>query len=264
MVSLRSFEHFEVALFLWNFFLPLHLRLIKLLWLWLWLLLLLLTSIFIETCQETTCAKRKTNCAITTSFSQPVLLSAMALDQSAREIPFYGFGKIYIFLLFCLLTGHSQSIWSFPCCNHNNSQDSSSCQVAWIVSKNLHFKYDFNVTVLLWKLWLINLQPLVLILSCFRAGLIFYRVGVKGINKKTGKDILLDYIIEEVSGRSLNCLILVWITLCLWGRLSLKFTPCRGIQVPESGVWNPGKFCLWNLNPGLWNPEYGSRNLECH
>lgn len=41
----------------------------------------------------------------------------------------------YIFLLFCLLTGHSQSIWSFPCCNHNNSQDSSSCQVAWIFSK---------------------------------------------------------------------------------------------------------------------------------
>lgn len=40
----------------------------------------------------------------------------------------------YIFLLFCLLTGHSQSIWSFPCCNHNNSQDSSSCQVAWYFS----------------------------------------------------------------------------------------------------------------------------------
>ena len=107
----------------------------------------------------------------------------------------------------------------------------------------------------LWKLWLINLQPLVLILSCFRAGLIFYRVGVKGINKKTEKDILLDYIYlkEEVSERSLNCLILVWIALCLWGRLSLNFIPCRGIQVPESGVWNPGKFCSWNLEP--WSLE---------
>ena len=108
-----------------------------------------------------------------------------------------------------------------------------------------------NVTVFLWKLWLINLQPLALILSYFRAGLIFYRVGVKGINKKTGKDILLDYsyLIEEVSGSSLNCLILVWIALCLGGRLSLKFTPCRGIQVPESEVWNAGRFCLWNLEP---------------
>ena len=47
----------------------------------------LLTSIFVETFWETTCVKRKTNCAITTSFSRPVLLSAMALDQSAREIP---------------------------------------------------------------------------------------------------------------------------------------------------------------------------------
>ena len=47
----------------------------------------LLTSIFVETFWETTCVKRKTNCAITTSFSQPVLLSAIALDQSAQEIP---------------------------------------------------------------------------------------------------------------------------------------------------------------------------------
>ena len=109
--------------------------------------------------------------------------------------------------------------------------------------------------MLLWKLRLINLQPLVLLLSCFRAGLIFYRVGVKGINKKTGKDILLDdtYLIEEVSERRLNWLILVWIALCLWGRLSLEFTPCRGIQVPESGVWNPGRFCLRNLEP--WAAE---------
>ena len=47
----------------------------------------LLTSIFVETFWETTCVKRKTNCAITTSFSRPVLLSAIALDQSAQEIP---------------------------------------------------------------------------------------------------------------------------------------------------------------------------------
>ena len=47
----------------------------------------LLTSIFVETCWETICAKRKTNCAITISFSRPVLLSAIALDQSAQEIP---------------------------------------------------------------------------------------------------------------------------------------------------------------------------------
>ena len=47
----------------------------------------LLTSIFVETLWETTCVKRKTNCAITTSFSRPVLLSAIALDQSAQEIP---------------------------------------------------------------------------------------------------------------------------------------------------------------------------------
>ena len=100
--------------------------------------------------------------------------------------------------------------------------------------------------MLLWKLWLINLQPLVLILSCFRAGLIFYRVGVKGINKKTGKDILLDYIylIEEVSERSLNCLILVWIALCLQARLSL-ISSLAG----ESRFQNPGKFCFWNPEP---------------
>ena len=47
----------------------------------------LLTSIFVETFWETTCVKRKTNCAIITSFSRPVLLSAIALDQSAQEIP---------------------------------------------------------------------------------------------------------------------------------------------------------------------------------
>lgn len=68
-----------------------------------------LTSIFIETCQENTCAKRKTNYAITTSFLQPVILSTIALDQSGQEISLLGFGKMY-FLLFCLLTGHSQSI----------------------------------------------------------------------------------------------------------------------------------------------------------
>ena len=34
----------------------------------------------------------------------------------------------------------------------------------------------------------------VLILSSYRAGLIFYRVGVKGINKKTGKDILYFFV----------------------------------------------------------------------
>ena len=115
--------------------------------------------------------------------------------------------------------------------------------------------------MLLWKLWLINLQPLVLILSCFRAGLIFYRVGVKGINKKTGKDILLDYIylIEEVSERSLNCLILVWIALCLQARLSLNFIPCRGIQVPESRkvlLLESGTlaFGIQNTDQGIWNP----------
>ena len=60
--------------FPWKFFfLPLHWE--------------LLTSIFVETCWETTCVKRKTNCTITTSFSRPVLLSAMVLDQSAWEIP---------------------------------------------------------------------------------------------------------------------------------------------------------------------------------
>ena len=32
----------------------------------------------------------------------------------------------------------------------------------------------------------------------------------------------------------------------------------------ESGFPNPGKFCLWNLESGLWNPEYSSRNPESH
>ena len=59
--------------FPWEFFFLLHRE--------------LLTSIFVETFWETTCVKRKTNCAITTSFSRPVLLSAIALDQSAQEIP---------------------------------------------------------------------------------------------------------------------------------------------------------------------------------
>ena len=39
---------------------------------------------------------------------------------------------------------------------------------------------------------------LVLILSSCRAGLIFYRVGVKGINKKTGKDILYFLLIQKI------------------------------------------------------------------
>ena len=146
--------------------------------------------------------------------------------------------------------------------------------------------------MLLWKLWLINLQPLALIHSCFRAGLIFYRVGVKGINKKTGKDILLDdiYLVEEVSERRLNGLILVWISLSLWGGLSLKFTPCRGIQVLKSGkvslvesgtlgfgiqnpdqeIWNPTNNKTWksqvdwqriqNPVPGIRNPQHGIQN----
>ena len=146
--------------------------------------------------------------------------------------------------------------------------------------------------MLLWKLWLINLQPLALIHSCFRAGLIFYRVGVKGINKKTGKDILLDdiYLVEEVSERRLNGLILVWISLSLWGRLSLKFTPCRGIQVLKSGkvslvesgtlgfgiqntdqeIWNRTNNRTWksqvdwqriqNPVPGIRNPQHGIQN----
>lgn len=37
----------------------------------------------------------------------------------------------------------------------------------------------------------------VFILFSCRAGLIFYRVGVKGINKKTGKDILYFLLIQE-------------------------------------------------------------------
>ena len=27
-------------------------------------------------------------------------------------------------------------------------------------------------------------------------------------------------------------------------------------------IRNPGKFCLWNPEPGLWNPEYSSWNPE--
>ena len=31
---------------------------------------------------------------------------------------------------------------------------------------------------------------------------------------------------------------------------------------PTCGIRNPSKFCCAIWNPGLWNPEYSSRNSE--
>ena len=52
-----------------------------------------------------------------------------------------------------------------------------------------------------------------------------------------------------------------------WGenwKKTRSFYAVSSPNVRQSGFRIKRNFCLWNLEPGLWNPEYSQRNPESH